>query len=281
MDRGSWIRAALPAALLLAAAAAAAQVPPSAQAKLEEAGRHFTSADRMAQSGNRGAAIAFGYRAVKAAEEARAAGAPAAQVGPGLRMIQADLGDWLVAEKKWDEARSLFRQMAAASSGALTDYFRIRALKGLITADAAVGDVSAVRASLAQLVGTGRAMLAKDPKNAFLTRQLGEFLEADTFLRYWTGDAEPAMRATAMETLTLFRAVAAANPDSAEAKRAQFVWAWRNARITNAVPLWQEAVETGQWLENRRELKKYGGELAEAKRKMAAYERKGMINLSD
>ena len=281
MNRVSWFKAALPTALLLVAAAAAAQVPPAAQAKLEEAGRHFTSADRMAQSGNRGGAIAFGYRALKAVEEARAAGAPASQIDPGLRMIQADLGDWLVAEKKWDEARSLFRQMAAASSGALTDYFRIRALKGLITADAAVGDVSAVRASLAQLVGTGRAMLAKDPKNTFLTRQLGEFLEADTFLRYWTGDAEPAMRATAMETLALFRAVAAANPDSAEAKRAQFVWAWRNARITNAVPLWQEAVETGQWLENRRELKKYGGELAEAKRKMAAYERKGMINLSD
>jgi hypothetical protein len=275
------INAAMKLALLLAPAAAAAQVPAPAQVKLEEAGRHFSTADRMAQGGDRKAAIAFGYRALKAAEEARAAGAPADQVDPGLRMIQADLGDWLLAEKKWDEARTLFRQMAGASSGALTDYFHIRALKGLITADAAAGDVGAARASLGQLIATGRAMLAKEPHNAFLTRQLAEFLEADTFLRYWSSDSEPAMRAAAMETLGLFRAVAAANPDSAEAKRAQFVWAWRNARITNEVPLWKEAAETGQWLEDRRELKKYGAELAEARRKLAAYERKGMINLSD
>src|SRR3569623_2707262 len=124
-------------------------------------------------------------------------------------------------------------------------------------------------------------MLAADPHNTFLTRQLAEFLEGDTFLRYWTDNGEAEMRAAAAETLDLFRAVAAANPESEEAKRAQFVWAWRNARMTNAVPLWKEAVDTGQWLESRKALNGGGPMLSEAKRKIAAYDRKGMINLSD
>jgi hypothetical protein len=283
MGRSFWQPMIVGLALALAAgsANAAPAQPGDARALTERAGQLYSTADRMAGSGDRKNAIIFAYRSLKAADEALAAGGDRAQIEPGMRMIQADLGDWLVAEQRWDEARTQFRAIAAPNGGNLTDYFRIRGLKGLIAADAALGDLPAVRSGLADLIATGRAMLAKEPSNAFLTRQLAEFLEADTFLRYWTADAEPPMRAAAMETLSLFRAVAAANPDSGEARRAQFIWAWRNARITNEVPLWREAVDTGTWLEIHHELKKYGQEFAEAKRKMAAYERKGMINLSD
>lgn len=269
------------AAGLATFAPAMAAAPADAQASLERAGQLFASADRMASGGDRRNAIVFAFRALKLVDEALAAGGNPAQIDAGKRMIQADLGDWLVAEQKWDEARVLFRELAGAQGGSLTDYLRIRGLKGLVKVEAASGDVGTVRAALGELVGLGRAMLAKDPGNVFLTRQLAEFLEADTFLRYWTADAEPPMRAAAAETLALFRAIAAANPDSAEAKRNQFVWAWRNARITNEVPLWKEALEAGAWLETRRELKGRDALLAEARRKIETYERKGMLTLTD
>jgi hypothetical protein len=272
----------------LALAAAAAAAPPSgsgppadAKAILQQAGEMASRADRAAEQGFRRDAIRDNLKALKLVEDAIAAGANPAEVEPGKRMIQLDTAECMVTDRRSDEARAIFAEIAAAPPGGLGLYTRVRALKGLVSVEAAAGDIGKLRTAMDALVRTGREMLAGDPHNTFLTRQLAEFLEGETFLRYWTDNGEAGMRAAAAETLDLFRAVAAANPDSEEARRAQFVWAWRNARMTNGVPLWKEAVDTGTWLESRKALK--GGEpmLAEARRKMAAYERKGMINLGD
>jgi tetratricopeptide (TPR) repeat protein len=274
------------AALGLALAAgmngpAAAQAGGDARAKLERAGRLSEMADQSASSGDRGMAISLNRKALRLIDEALAAGADPGEIEQGRRMIQLDLGDWLLAEKKWNQALELFRDAASVRGEGFPAYVRVRALKGLIAAEAGLGNRDAARGVLAELVREGRDMLARDPKNSFLTRQLAEFLEVDTFVRYWADNDSADTRASAAETLALFRAVAAANPDSGEARRAVFVWAWVNAKLTNEVPLWKEALEQGLWLENRKELKGREAMLAEVKRKMEKYERTGTLNIGD
>ena len=273
-------------ALLGLAAAAGVQAPAQAQAgdwaaKLERAGRLSEMADSSASAGDRGMAISLNRKALKLLDEAIAAGADPAQVEQGRRMIQLDLGEWLLAGQKWNEALALFRDAAAAQGGGFMAYVRTRALKGIVGVESGRGNREGARAALSELVREGRAMLAADPHNVFLTRQLAEFLEAETFVRYWTDSGDSGARASAAETLGLFRAVAAANPDSPEARRAVFVWAWVNAKMTNDVALWKEALDQGRWLETRRELKGREGLLAEVKRKMEKYERTGTLTIGD
>ena len=258
-----------------------AQPSGDARAKLERAGRLSEMADSSAGSGDRGMAISLNYKALKLIDEAVAAGASASEVEQGRRMIQLDLGDWLLAERKWNEAIELFRDAATVRGEGFPAYVRVRALKGIIGAEAGLGNRDAVRGVLADLVREGREMLARDPRNTFLTRQLAEFLEVDTFVRYWADNDTAETRASAAETLALFRAVAAANPDSGEARRAVFVWAWVNAKLTNDVALWKEALNQGRWLETRRELKGRDAMLAEVKRKMEKYERTGTLTIGD
>ena len=258
-----------------------AQPSGDARAKLERAGRLSEMADSSAGSGDRGMAISLNRKALRLIDEAVAAGASASDVEQGRRMIQLDLGDWLLAERKWNEALELFRDAATVRGEGFPAYVRVRALKGIIGAEAGLGNRDAVRGVLADLVREGREMLARDPRNTFLTRQLAEFLEVDTFVRYWADNDTAETRASAAETLALFRAVAAANPDSGEARRAVFVWAWVNAKLTNDVALWKEALDQGRWLETRRELKGRDAMLAEVKRKVEKYERTGTLTIGD
>jgi tetratricopeptide (TPR) repeat protein len=255
-----------------------AQAAPSgeAAAKLERAGRLSAMADTSKEAGNFGAAISFKRKALKQVEAIALGGDPA-EIEPGRRMIQLDLGDLLLADRKWNEALDVFRDIASAQGGSLMDYARIRSLKGILAAEAGLGRWEASKAALGDLIGQSRAMLAKDKTNGFLTRQLAELMEADTVVRYWTDSNDAAMRASAAETLDLFRAISAANPESPEARRAAFVWAWANAKITNAIPMWKETLEQGRWLEARRELKGREALLAEAQRKMEIYERDGLL----
>ena len=271
-------------ALALAAGmngAAAAAPTGEALAKIQRAGQLSEMADSNAGSGNRGFAISLNRKALKLLDEAVALGANPAEIEQGRRMIQLDLGDWLLAEQKWNQALLLFRDAATVRGDGFPAYVRIRALKGIIGAEAGLGNRNAARGVLADLVSEGREMLARDPRNTFLTRQLAEFLELDTFVRYWADNDTADTRASAAETLALFRAVAAANPDSGEARRAVFVWAWVNAKLINEVPLWKEALEQGRWLETRRELKGRDAMLAEVKRKVEKYERTGTLNIGD
>lgn len=255
-------------ALALAACCQGQAAPPGeAAAKLERAGRISAMADTNQEAGNLGAAIAFKRKALKQVDEAIALGGDPAEIEQGRRMIQLDLGDLLLADRKWDEALDVFRD-AAARGGNLMDYARIRSLKGILAAEASLGRRDESRAALSDLIGHSRAMLARDRSNVFLTRQLAEFMEADTIVRYFTDGDDAAMRASAAETLDLFRAISAANPESAEARRAAFAWAWANAKITNEVSMWKEALEQGRWLEARRELKGREALLAEAQGKM-------------
>lgn len=261
--------------------AAAAAPTGEALAKIERAGRLSEMADSSAGSGNLGIAIDLNRKALRLLDEAIALGADPAGIEQGRRMIQLDTGDWLLAERKWNQALDLFRDAAAVRGDGFPAYVRVRALKGIIGAEAGLGNRDAVRPVLADLVREGREMLARDPRNTFLTRQLAEFLEVDTFVRYWADHDSADTRASAAETLGLFRAVAAANPDSAEARRAVFVWAWVNAKLTNDVALWKEALEQGRWLETRRELKGRDALLAEVKRKVETYERTGTLTVGD
>jgi tetratricopeptide (TPR) repeat protein len=272
----------LVALALAAVAPATAQAPGGdALAKLQRAGQLSEMADSSARSGDRGMAISLNRKALRLIDEALAAGANPAEVDRGRRMIQLDLGDWLLAERKYGHALDVFRDAAAARGDGFMAYVRTRALKGVVGAEAGLGNRDAARAALGELVREGRAMLAADPHNVFLTRQLAEFLEADTFVRYWTDSNDAATRASAAETLGLFRAVAAANPGSPDARRAVFVWTWVNAKLTNDVALWKEALEQGRWLETRRELKGRDALLVEVKRKVETYERTGTLTIGD
>ena len=277
---GKWT---LVVAAFAFATGAAPAPPPSGdtQARLEQAGRLSEMADRSAEAGDRGSAIAIGRKALKLVDEALAAGADPAKVDPGRRMIQLDLADRLLAAQKWDEALAEYRDAAKVRGGGFDAYVRVRALKGIVGAQGSRGQTGAACAALADLIGQGRAMLASDPHNVFLTRQLAELLEADTIVRYFTGNGDVAMRASAGETLALFRAVSSANPDSAEARRAVFTWDWVNAKLSNHIDLWREALEDGEWLDARHELKGREPLLAEIKAKVEKYDRTGTLTIGD
>lgn len=184
---GNWRMGWLVPALVLAAGVQAAAAAPAGdvQAKLQRAGQLSEMADGNAGRGDRQSAIVQAYKALKLIDEALAEGADRSFVEPGLRMIQLDLGDWLVAEQRWNEALALFRETASSRGDGYMDYVRVRALKGIIAAEAGLGHRDVARGVLADLIRQGRDMLARDPHNVFLTRQLAEFLEADTFVRYF------------------------------------------------------------------------------------------------
>jgi tetratricopeptide (TPR) repeat protein len=233
------------------------------QALLEEAGRLFEMGERADLAGNHQVAITNYRAAVEQVERAEASSLGDSMIVNGRREMMLSLGEAYTKARRHDDALALYTRLAeeiggsarAIPAGRAERLHFARSLRGLVDAGVNARDGHAARAALTQLVATGRAMHADEPGNTYLTRRLAQDLQAEVIFR-WVLDDGPGSAAVARETLALFRTLALANPNSAEALQSRFLWAYGAAELSgNDVELWREAVEAGEQLVGRRQMK--------------------------
>ena len=249
-------------ALLIVASAATAQENP--EKLLSEAGQLFEMGDRAGLAGDHHIEAANYRKAIELVDRAAAmSDPPDPMVVNGRREMILSLGEAYAKNRAHDEALATYSGLAAEIGGAASTipqerterlYFA-RALRGQVDAGVNSRDFAAARNALPQLLAVGRAMYADEPGNTYLTRRLAQDMQAEVIFRWvledWDGSAE-----LARETLALFRSLAEANPQSDEALQSRFLWAYGAAELNeDDIELWREAVESGDQLVGRGQMK--------------------------
>jgi tetratricopeptide (TPR) repeat protein len=250
--------AAAGAALLFTASPLHAQ-----QAELEEASRLFEMGDRADLAGDYNVAITNYRAAIERVDRAAASSPSNPMIVNGRREMMLTLGEAYAKARRYDDALDLYTRLAREIAGAgraipadRTERLHFaRSLRGLVDAGVNARDFGAARLALTQLIATGRAMHADEPGNTYLTRRLAQDMQAEVIFR-WVLEDGLGSAALARETLALFRSLAESNPTSADALRSRFLWAYGAAELSgDDIELWREAVESGQELEGRRQMK--------------------------
>lgn len=250
---------AITAALLLAGIAApAAAQSPEAQRLLERAGAVYEMANRAGLQGEPRMEITGTREALALIDQAAALmTTPDPQVTFVRREMMLSLGQAHGRAGQWQEALAVYSRVTdeIAAAGAPIPGSRqhrlhlARALRGEVDAAVALGDFAAARASLGRLIETGRLMLAAEPANSYLIRQLARDLTGEALFR-WVLEGAGAGAELALEAVALFRPLAEANPQNVEAGRAYFIWAYAAAVLTgDDDALWREAAQAGNALD--------------------------------
>jgi hypothetical protein len=249
-------------ALLIVASAAAAQESP--EKLLSEAGQLFEMGDRAGLAGDHHVEAVNYRKAIELVDRAAAmSDPPDPMVVNGRREMILSLGEAYAKDRAHDDALTAYAGLAAEIGGPQqsvpqdrTERLHLaRALRGAVDAGVNSGEVVAARKALPYLLDVGRAMYVEEPGNTYLTRRLAQDMQAEVVFRWvlkdWEGSAE-----LARETLALFRDLAEANPQSAEALQSRFLWAYGAAELNeDDIELWREAVESGEQLVGRRQMK--------------------------
>ncbi len=237
---------------------------PEQQPLLEEAGQLFTMGERTGLGGDHNARIANYRKAIELVDRAMAMESRSAEtIVNGRREMLLSLGEAQAEARRHDDALATYSGLAneiggaesAIPAGRTERLHYARSLRGLVDAGVNSGNPLAAREALPQLIATGRAMHADEPGNSYLTRRLAQDMQAEVIFR-WVLEDGPGSAAMARETLGLFRSLALSNPNSVEALSSRFLWAYGAAELTgDDLDLWREAVESGEELAGRRQLK--------------------------
>ncbi|HEX9806722.1 MAG TPA: hypothetical protein VGA34_07495 [Alteraurantiacibacter sp.] len=259
------MRAAGAAMALLVAASGAAAQENNSEALLSEAGQLFEMGDRAGLAGDHHVEAVNYRKAIELVDRAAAmSDPPDPMVVNGRREMILSLGEAYARDRAHDNALTAYAGLAAEIGGPQqsvpqdrTERLHLaRALRGAVDAGVNSGEVVAARKALPYLLDVGRAMYVEEPGNTYLTRRLAQDMQAEVVFRWvlkdWEGSAE-----LARETLALFRDLAEANPQSAEALQSRFLWAYGAAELNeDDIELWREAVESGDQLVGRGQMKK-------------------------
>lgn len=257
------MRAASAALALIVASGTVAQEN-SSETLLAEAGQLFEMGDRAGLAGDHHTEAMNYRKAIELMDRAAAmSDPPDPMVVNGRREMILSLGEAYAKDHAHSEALTAYSGLAneiGGSSQAIPDgrterLHLARALRGLVDAGVNSRDFAAARTALPQLIAVGRAMYADEPGNTYLTRRLAQDMQAEVIFRWVLADG-PGSAALARETLALFRSLAEANPQSAEAPQSRFLWAYGAAELNeDDIELWREAVESGEQLVGRGQMK--------------------------
>lgn len=257
------LRTAFVAALMATASLAHAQEQ-SPEQLLAEAGQLFEMGDRAGLAGNHHIETVNYRKAIELVDRAiEQSNPPDPAVIHGRREMILSLGEAYAKDKAHDDALTQYSRLAAEIGGPeqsvpqdRTERLHLaRALRGAVDAGVNSGEAVAARKALPYLLDVGRAMYVEEPGNSYLTRRLAQDMQAEVIFRWVLEDREGSA-ALARDTLALFRDLAEANPQSAEALQSRFLWAYGAAELNeNDIELWREAVESGEQLVGRGQMK--------------------------
>ncbi|RXZ63944.1 hypothetical protein [Pelagerythrobacter rhizovicinus] len=238
------------AALLLAAPAAAQD----AERHLQEAAELFLQAERAKNTPY--VRIGTIRQAIAEVEKAEAAlNEPRADVIGGKREMQLSLAEAYLDDGESIQALDTLDAILAGFGGEVptsgaTAMQYARALRLSIVAGFRGPAYDRGRTALAESVRFGRALVAGDPANEYLMRNLARDLTDEAFIRWVLGD-NPGSDAAAAEALALWRQLYAAQPRSREAGNQLFVWMLHTAYARHDPALLIEAIEHAETLKQR------------------------------